>query len=67
MTRGESPSLPSRERGLKYLDFTEILQLCVAPFAGAWIEIDEQQELASYVFVAPFAGAWIEIGYTRDR
>ena len=33
----------------------------VAPFAGAWIEIDEFIEMAIELGVAPFAGAWIEI------
>ena len=33
-------SLPSRERGLKYPQIQGIYHLiCVAPFAGAWIEI----------------------------
>ena len=36
----------------------------VAPFAGAWIEIQEGQVLLQGWAVAPFAGAWIEIqGY----
>ena len=37
----------------------------VAPFAGAWIEINA---INGYVYtpdVAPFAGAWIEIGILR--
>ena len=35
----KSPSLPSRERGLKLYDPGEIVSLhFVAPFAGAWIE-----------------------------
>ena len=55
-------SLPSRERGLKYhTGFIPTALNEVAPFAGAWIEID----LISYDLieddVAPFAGAWIEI------
>ena len=34
-------SLPSRERGLKSTDVVEtIISGQVAPFAGAWIEID---------------------------
>ena len=33
-------SLPSRERGLKYLLIPHLVRnLCVAPLAGAWIEI----------------------------
>ncbi len=33
----------------------------VAPFAGAWIEIDKTTKYAGVKIVAPFAGAWIEI------
>ena len=33
----------------------------VAPFAGAWIEIELKQQTALQLYVAPFAGAWIEI------
>ena len=33
----------------------------VAPFAGAWIEIEAEIRSANEVNVAPFAGAWIEI------
>ena len=33
----------------------------VAPFAGAWIEIKEEQRQNTHELVAPFAGAWIEI------
>ncbi len=33
----------------------------VAPFAGAWIEIDLREKVYDRVIVAPFAGAWIEI------
>mgnify|MGYP005942142343 CR=1 FL=1 len=38
--QGENPSLPSWERGLKYVDF-EIMKkgVPVAPLVGAWIEI----------------------------
>ena len=35
------PSLPSRERGLKFCKYLlSCKDLIVAPFAGAWIEID---------------------------
>ena len=34
----------------------------VAPFAGAWIEIEEPAQPWHCAAVAPFAGAWIEIG-----
>ena len=33
----------------------------VAPFAGAWIEINHCQVHRQKKKVAPFAGAWIEI------
>ena len=37
---GSLRSRPSRERGLKYMKpCPDDVQLCVAPFAGAWIEI----------------------------
>ena len=35
---------------------------CVAPFAGAWIEITTVKNNIDIIVVAPFAGAWIEIG-----
>ena len=35
--------------------------LGVAPFAGAWIEINNDAGVEIYKTVAPFAGAWIEI------
>ena len=34
----------------------------VAPFTGAWIEIDFTHITNHGVLVAPFTGAWIEIG-----
>ena len=33
----------------------------VAPFAGAWIEINDNEFTTDILIVAPFAGAWIEI------
>ena len=33
----------------------------VAPFAGAWIEIEIGEDYEYNLMVAPFAGAWIEI------
>ena len=33
----------------------------VAPFAGAWIEIDINITVFQNGVVAPFAGAWIEM------
>ena len=58
------PSLPSRERGLKSVDWSDIVQECeiVAPFAGAWIEIMSCRDRLNARSVAPFAGAWIEMG-----
>jgi len=56
-------SHPSRVRGLKSgADPYHPMRCAVAPFAGAWIEIENT--LLSYIIsarVAPFAGAWIEI------
>ena len=55
-------SLPSRERGLKYiLLFLHSVRHNVAPLAGAWIEIIIFWCSAECTFVAPLAGAWIEI------
>ncbi len=42
----------------------ELLEL-VAPFAGAWIEINELTAEKRKEYVAPFAGAWIEISWCR--
>ena len=33
----------------------------VAPYMGAWIEIDYISEQMHYYDVAPYMGAWIEI------
>ena len=56
-------SHPSRVRGLKYANLLKnISQLRVAPFAGAWIEMERAIWSSSLTNrVAPFAGAWIEI------
>ena len=55
-------SLPSRERGLKSVSaHTYQLPCCVAPLAGAWIEIVSEPASIRHVLVAPLAGAWIEI------
>ena len=55
-------SLPSRERGLKYADAGPGAPgMRVAPFTGAWIEIDGEILVGKYPVVAPFTGAWIEI------
>ena len=55
-------SLPSRERGLKYLPLQRsVSPSLVAPLAGAWIEISILSMLHQHNTVAPLAGAWIEI------
>ena len=36
-------------------------KIAVAPFVGAWIEIDKVDITAHEMYVAPFVGAWIEI------
>ena len=60
-------SLPSRERGLKYrYRRLNIKHGCVAPFAGAWIEIISSVMISTSVKVAPFVGAWIEIAILKS-
>ncbi len=55
-------SLPSRERGLKFVDFDPQANATqVAPLAGAWIEIGRSWSVKKCAGVAPLAGAWIEI------
>ncbi len=55
-------SLPSRERGLKFVELNGAMSgLTVAPLAGAWIEMGEVEKNRRVVSVAPLAGAWIEI------
>ena len=55
-------SLPSRERGLKYVaGKTAGGDHQVAPFTGAWIEIWTGSRQQATGVVAPFTGAWIEI------
>ena len=59
-------SLPTRGRGLKYQ--SAVLSravLCVAPYAGAWIEIYRYCIENICCRVAPYAGAWIEIELTE--
>ena len=61
-------SLPSRERGLKYIDGgVDFGGHKVAPFTGAWIEMGLCQENRVWNLVAPFTGAWIEIAGRRVR
>ena len=55
-------SLPSRERGLKCRGIAvQDAERCVAPLAGAWIEICMTITWKETAKVAPLAGAWIEI------
>ena len=55
-------SLPSRERGLKYVPFAQMYNLYnVAPLAGARIEICCSMYSTISGGVAPLAGARIEI------
>jgi len=56
------PSLPVRERGLKFISYKIIfIQIIVAPRAGAWIEIQNPNNTKADTRVAPRAGAWIEM------
>ena len=43
------------------------MTLTVAPFTGAWIEIDLGHYVAYRLKVAPFTGAWIEIKSDLDK
>ena len=62
MTPADRASLPSWERGLKSLENNRSRgEKIVAPFVGAWIEINLAQTLSFCSLVAPFVGAWIEI------
>ena len=55
-------SLPTRERGLKYILPSALTAMSqVAPYAGAWIEILQSRIPCTAARVAPYAGAWIEI------
>ena len=55
-------SHPSRVRGLKYyLPYPSTSFFVVAPFTGAWIEINGNINCFPRCIVAPFTGAWIEI------
>ena len=59
---GTPESLPLWERGLKCPCLgMRSRPLCVAPFVGAWIEIEAIDQSIFLSFVAPFVGAWIEI------
>ena len=51
-----------RVRGLKYpMLYIALRGFPVAPYAGAWIEIQFPSCNISNSLVAPYAGAWIEI------
>ena len=55
-------SLPSWERGLKWLSVDHLQDCCpVAPLVGAWIEIMLPPPIRKLIAVAPLVGAWIEI------
>ena len=55
-------SHPTRVRGLKYEASSAIVkEETVAPYTGAWIEINIYLFLPSKALVAPYTGAWIEI------
>ena len=55
-------SLPSWERGLKWLVGSNRHYPDVAPLVGAWIEISWQYfAVIRSAGVAPLVGAWIEI------
>ena len=59
---GNIMSLPSRERGLKFEEYSKKGgRIAVAPLAGAWIEMLIEWILQKMLRVAPLAGAWIEI------
>ena len=61
-TKLSSPSLPSWERGLKYLGkHFKNTGNTVAPLVGAWIEIVTNLLSLPENDVAPLVGAWIEI------
>ena len=55
-------SHPTRVRGLKSVRSIQLFnQGDVAPYTGAWIEIDTQLNRLYNQSVAPYTGAWIEI------
>ena len=55
-------SRPTRARGLKSLPVShQPAPPLVAPYAGAWIEINLVRRIQERVLVAPYAGAWIEM------
>jgi len=48
-------------------DREALSMLIVAPFTGAWIEMNAITEEESIYVVAPFTGAWIEMGGRSTR
>ena len=60
-------SLPSRERGLKFLNHPAYIRpKDVAPLTGAWIEIMFIPGFETMSNVAPLTGAWIEMDASRQ-
>ena len=60
-------SLPSRERGLKWMyRGLNCVEVGVAPLAGAWIEIQNLLFPTARQDVAPLAGAWIEMYFLSN-
>ena len=51
---------------MKYTHFTLCVgKYIVAPYTGAWIEIEIKRATAEIKEVAPYTGAWIEIPSCR--
>ena len=64
----QSKSHLTRVRGLKYCPhLLTSSPSSVAPYAGAWIEIDGIDDTKGIIDVAPYAGAWIEISVAVFR
>ena len=53
-------SRPTWARGLKQIGYKGLIQLCVAPHVGAWIETCPPVLPFCKTLVAPHVGAWIE-------
>ena len=65
---GEQMSLPSRERGLKSAQDTHFVYTkCVAPFAGAWIEIVNDKIYETTVESLPSRERGLKYRRTRFR
>ena len=61
----DEPSHPTRVRGLKLCQRVNLRKLWVAPYTGAWIEIEFNKGISEMNSVAPYTGAWIEIIHTK--